>query len=175
MLLTRPPLNRYQFHPKTSFVTLPLDLHVLGTPPAFILSQDQTLKLLVDSWFRLLAWLIISNLHYFGFVLNSSQTQGQTRPCFLNFQGLCIVQSLIFMVRFVASLLLPAHAFCFLFRKQLGYNSISFQACQQLFLFFCILFCFPKVFYFLQQVFPWLFREFLAPHQRCEVYIITPL
>jgi hypothetical protein len=24
--------------------TLPLDLHVLGTPPAFILSQDQTLQ-----------------------------------------------------------------------------------------------------------------------------------
>jgi hypothetical protein len=23
----------------------PLDLHVLGTPPAFVLSQDQTLKL----------------------------------------------------------------------------------------------------------------------------------
>ena len=33
MLLTRPPL-----HPK-----MPFDLHVLGTPPAFILSQDQTL------------------------------------------------------------------------------------------------------------------------------------
>ena len=34
-LLTRPPLN-----PKASF-----DLHVLGLPPAFVLSQDQTLKL----------------------------------------------------------------------------------------------------------------------------------
>ena len=34
-LLTRPPLT-----PKG-----PLDLHVLGLPPAFILSQDQTLKL----------------------------------------------------------------------------------------------------------------------------------
>ena len=33
-LLTRPPLTT-----KGS-----LDLHVLGTPPAFILSQDQTLK-----------------------------------------------------------------------------------------------------------------------------------
>ena len=35
MLLTRPPLD-----PKVSF-----DLHVLGTPPAFILSQDQTLQI----------------------------------------------------------------------------------------------------------------------------------
>ena len=34
-LLTRPPLK----HPKVSS----LDLHVLGTPPAFVLSQDQTL------------------------------------------------------------------------------------------------------------------------------------
>ena len=37
-LLTRPPL---ECCPKAA---PPLDLHVLGTPPAFILSQDQTLK-----------------------------------------------------------------------------------------------------------------------------------
>jgi hypothetical protein len=36
-LLTRPPLSK-----KASFLT-PFDLHVLGTPPAFVLSQDQTL------------------------------------------------------------------------------------------------------------------------------------
>ena len=36
MLLTRPPLPRA---PKS---TRAFDLHVLGTPPAFILSQDQT-------------------------------------------------------------------------------------------------------------------------------------
>ena len=34
-LLTRPPLG----------IATSLDLHVLGLPPAFILSQDQTLKL----------------------------------------------------------------------------------------------------------------------------------
>ena len=34
-LLTRPPLG----------IAPPLDLHVLGLPPAFVLSQDQTLKL----------------------------------------------------------------------------------------------------------------------------------
>jgi hypothetical protein len=38
VLLSRPPLAA---SPKTA---LPLDLHVLGTPPAFILSQDQTLQ-----------------------------------------------------------------------------------------------------------------------------------
>ena len=36
-LLTRPPLT---LGPKP---LRPLDLHVLGTPPAFVLSQDQTL------------------------------------------------------------------------------------------------------------------------------------
>ena len=45
VLLTRPPLI-----PKD-----PFDLHVLGLPPAFALSQDQTLKLdEIDSgWSRL--------------------------------------------------------------------------------------------------------------------------
>ena len=38
MLLTRPPLSP---NPKNGFS---FDLHVLGTPPAFILSQDQTLR-----------------------------------------------------------------------------------------------------------------------------------
>ncbi len=38
VLLTRPPLNPF---PKELHS---LDLHVLGTPPAFVLSQDQTLN-----------------------------------------------------------------------------------------------------------------------------------
>ena len=38
-LLTRPPLKQFQASSPLS----PLDLHVLGTPPAFVLSQDQTL------------------------------------------------------------------------------------------------------------------------------------
>ena len=38
VLLTRPPLNPF---PKELHS---LDLHVLGTPPAFVLSQDQTLS-----------------------------------------------------------------------------------------------------------------------------------
>ena len=40
-LLTRPPL----IHASLGFSMDPFDLHVLGTPPAFILSQDQTLML----------------------------------------------------------------------------------------------------------------------------------
>ena len=38
VLLTRSPL---EYPPKEAF---PLDLHVLSTPPAFVLSQDQTLR-----------------------------------------------------------------------------------------------------------------------------------
>ena len=42
VLLTRPPLIRF---PKE---TSSLDLHVLSTPPAFVLSQDQTLNKMVS-------------------------------------------------------------------------------------------------------------------------------
>ena len=46
-----------KFHPKTSFNCF-VRLALLGTPPAFILSQDQTLMLKVDSRFQTtLAWL----------------------------------------------------------------------------------------------------------------------
>jgi hypothetical protein len=63
VLLTRPPLvyshSLLNLIPpimegvKQIVRTLPLDLHVLGTPPAFILSQDQTLhkrKLDTSQW-----------------------------------------------------------------------------------------------------------------------------
>ena len=39
-LLTRAPLN------EGASPLIPFDLHVLGTPPAFVLSQDQTLQLI---------------------------------------------------------------------------------------------------------------------------------
>ena len=41
VLLTRPPL------PPRLATERTFDLHVLGTPPAFILSQDQTLRLIL--------------------------------------------------------------------------------------------------------------------------------
>ena len=42
-LLARPPLSSSNFIPKNSIRRFSFDLHVLGTPPAFVLSQDQTL------------------------------------------------------------------------------------------------------------------------------------
>ena len=48
-LLTRPPLT----YKSLGFIISPFDLHVLSTPPAFILSQDQTLMLISLSWSKL--------------------------------------------------------------------------------------------------------------------------
>ena len=42
-LLARPPLSSLKRTPKGLFQGFSFDLHVLGTPPAFVLSQDQTL------------------------------------------------------------------------------------------------------------------------------------
>ena len=43
-LLTRSPLSLPSFLTEISKVGASFDLHVLGMPPAFILSQDQTLN-----------------------------------------------------------------------------------------------------------------------------------
>ena len=43
-LLTRPPLSHIIIHSEEIINQASFDLHVLGTPPAFVLSQDQTLK-----------------------------------------------------------------------------------------------------------------------------------
>jgi hypothetical protein len=50
-LLTRPPLSHLLFLTEVLKKKASFDLHVLGTPPAFILSQDQTLilKNLIDN------------------------------------------------------------------------------------------------------------------------------
>ena len=55
-LLTRPPLTINSL----GFLNCPFDLHVLGTPPAFILSQDQTLM------FNLLVQNLLAFTNYFN-------------------------------------------------------------------------------------------------------------
>ena len=45
-LLTRPPLSLPLLHSEEIRAGASFDLHVLSTPPAFILSQDQTLMLI---------------------------------------------------------------------------------------------------------------------------------
>src|SRR5699024_475793 len=53
---------------RSKLLTLALDLHVLGTPPAFILSQDQTLH----DWKTCLSSRVINQYHCFAFVLCAS-------------------------------------------------------------------------------------------------------
>ena len=59
-LLARPPLRINFNQPKSQSVNSPFDLHVLGTPPAFVLSQDQTLNNGINT--TLMAVLIILSL-----------------------------------------------------------------------------------------------------------------
>ena len=48
MLRTRSPLSTARNH-RSNTHRFPFDLHVLSTPPAFILSQDQTLRIFADA------------------------------------------------------------------------------------------------------------------------------
>ena len=43
--------------------TFSFDLHVLGTPPAFVLSQDQTLQLILRNYF--LELNVDREIHYY--------------------------------------------------------------------------------------------------------------
>ena len=70
-LLTRSPLK---IEPKLNF---PFDLHVLGTPPAFVLSQDQTLTKKFNHLLKLL-WVFVLRLSkellvYFNYILFNFQ------------------------------------------------------------------------------------------------------
>ena len=71
-LLTRPPLT----YNSLGFVISPFDLHVLGTPPAFILSQDQTLNYSLFNPVRLLALPSFFPFTVLGFVSEISISCG---------------------------------------------------------------------------------------------------
>ena len=65
MLLTRSPLSLFE---KQAFLKTSFDLHVLGMPPAFILSQDQTLHLIDSLCLNRLRVFCISSVNYFKFL-----------------------------------------------------------------------------------------------------------
>ena len=71
-LLTRPPLTGKSL----GFITCPFDLHVLSTPPAFILSQDQTL--IINGCLSCQSYLALL------FLVRSVKTSLFFRPCSLN-------------------------------------------------------------------------------------------
>ena len=66
-LLTRPPLSHSSIRRNRS---ASFDLHVLSTPPAFILSQDQTLVKSVCSWSKSLASNFVTLLTVLRFDIN---------------------------------------------------------------------------------------------------------
>ena len=110
-LLTRSPLSD---PPKR---ITPFDLHVLGTPPAFVLSQDQTLKKLYlnDPWIAQIKFLnkfVLANYtQEFSLAVIRSKTLKQSINC----QGVC--SSLRYSIYKVQSL--AAHAVSLLSLPQL--------------------------------------------------------
>ena len=115
-LLTRPPLSHSSVRKLQS---ASFDLHVLGTPPAFILSQDQTLMLKFIP-VQNLAWLVLNrSTVVFRFCSECSHSWPITKGHFYkNFQGFTYCS--VFKVR------------C-RFLRQPDYYITAFFACQQLF------------------------------------------
>ena len=123
MLLTRAPLTLT----RTSSRRGSFDLHVLGTPPAFVLSQDQTLMKV--SW-------VVSDSYYL-------------LACIFIELPLCL--EFIFGYVVIIQMNYPLHIFgvclCSVFNelrccllKQLLYNITFDWNCQQVFLLFLLLF-----------------------------------
>ena len=78
VLLTRPLLSSPKFRPKTPSQRFSFNLHVLCTPPALILSQDQTLIEILESQFRLYFLLKLLNSKFIDcyLVLKVRATKG---------------------------------------------------------------------------------------------------
>ena len=114
-LLTRPPLT----YTSLGFNVSPFDLHVLSTPPAFILSQDQTLML------KCLSCQMSSGITV---CLSCSIS----RTCSLNNSWISY-KILMESSGLHYCLFVKEHRCCFL--RQLVNNITSLLLCQQLFLF----------------------------------------
>ena len=91
VLLTRSPLSP---QPKSR---LPFDLHVLGTPPAFILSQDQTLRYFsfIPSFKDMLFFCSPESIWFVSSFLLLLNCQGSSRPSVSQAQRLIICVSVI--------------------------------------------------------------------------------
>ena len=126
-LLTRAPV-----------VLLPLDLHVLGTPPAFVLSQDQTLRCIFLVWFlfyiselitKLLKILIASSYFLYSlFSKNASKVGLQNYDIFLFCANIFFSSSLFFSNRSVVynNLRLISYSFVPAFKELIEFYSFQF-------------------------------------------------
>ena len=103
VLLTRSPLTLG----KASFPFGPFDLHVLGMPPAFILSQDQTLHCLSVSFF----YAVVSSVFSF-FIRTSIGPSELTFPVWFSKIGLAFPQALVYIT--IHSLFVSTPFFIFL-------------------------------------------------------------
>ena len=101
-----------------------LDLHVLGTPPAFILSQDQTLKIKFFEFY-------IAN----EFFANAQNSVVQNKisllyplRCYLKISGMvCMAFELFVRTKYICCSVFKVHlklSFCFLFFCPLSRTSI---------------------------------------------------
>ena len=148
-LLTRPPLIRGPKSPS------PFDLNVLGTPPAFILSQDQTL----DKWYLKSRRTQNQFLEFCFLAYSFTFIKGIVRDRFSHFSVSSILDSCLC---FVLSLLLfnfqGPRAAVFLPVEVADFYSTTFSSvCQDLFSTF--------------------FKSFLSsfpPSRRLDYYITSP-
>ena len=128
-LLTRPPLSHLKWINLQQAVSIfgrgaSFDLHVLSTPPAFILSQDQTLML--KFWFQSkFAWLILTviTVVLVLFWMFSWTSRLNQKPLFLEFSGFYILFSFQGTLFLLLSVL----------HQQLIHSIIPFPVCQELF------------------------------------------
>ena len=98
-----------------------LDLHVLGTPPAFILSQDQTLKIKFRILYRQ-RFLLIPCSNKMLYPLR----------CYLKISGMvCMAFELFVRTKYICCSVFKVHlklSFCFLFSCPLSRTSIILSA-----------------------------------------------
>ena len=107
-----------------------IDLHVLGTPPAFILSQDQTLKIYIFLFVSFVSWPSISGFYFL-----------------LKFYWRCLFIFLLSFQRSVAASLSP--------RDSLFIITYLLLSCQLLFLTFLNIFL--NIFLVFFSFFRWLY------------------
>ena len=102
-LLTRPPLT----FKSLGFIKSPFDLHVLSTPPAFILSQDQTLmfKFILPEFSG-----ILQSLDWFTVFLGCDSRHCSLKYSFGIFQGcITVYLSRFLLLLFSAATLIEYH------------------------------------------------------------------
>ena len=136
-LLTRPPLDRIS----ASTNLLSFDLHVLSTPPAFILSQDQTLVKNVCIRVRI-AWQFCSCLLFWFDIFRCPFLKNLFKE-FSGFVVYCSVINVLFVVAVSCdSFYIISKRFMFVnnFFK-LFFVAFYFYQRQPLYNIMCILFC----------------------------------